>query len=103
MGQMKDEMGEIHDTAERILRAVAVAVIDRNGTIRTEDQQALALKPLEPMLEAHMVMLRECMVRASLAGVDSVHRTLHAQPGIDPYMLDEAVEHAPKDGGDDGE
>ena len=97
---MTDEMGEVHDTAERILRAAVVAAIDRNGAIRTEDQQAAALAPLADMLEAHMVMLRECMVRASLAGVDSVHRALHAQPGVDPYMLDEAVEHAPREDSD---
>lgn len=92
---------QIEETAERILRsALATAVAGERAVGMDKDAQDLALAPLEDCISGNMGMLRECLEQASLEGANDVHRALHAQPGVDPFMLDEAVEHAPKDGED---
>ena len=94
-------MSQLEVTAERILRsALATAVAGDRAVGMDEDARALALAHLDECIAGSMGMLRECLEQASLEGANTVHRALHAQPGVDPFMLDEAVEHAPED--DDG-
>lgn len=105
MGEMSEQMRGIHDTAERIVRSTMLLAMfrDRSMTL-SPDEKSAALEPLEEAIEATMGMLGECIAQASLLGANRVHQALHQAPGVDPYMLDEAVDHATRstEDGDDG-
>jgi len=94
---------QIEETAETILRnAMARAAIGEEALALTPEERDEKIAHLQGNVEGSMGMLRECLQQASLDGANSVHRALHQQPGVDPFMLDEAVEHAPTEGSDDG-
>ncbi len=95
-------LSELGDTMEVILQqAMAHVVAPERAATMTQDERLAALAPFEATMKVHLGMLRECLEQASAEGANSVHRALHAQPGVDPYMLDEAVQYAPT-GDDDG-
>lgn len=90
-------LSQIGETVEKILQqALAHAVAPDRAATMTEGERLAAIAPFEAHTEATMGMLRECLEQASMEGAQDVHRALHAQPGVDPFMLDEAVEYAPK-------
>jgi hypothetical protein len=92
---------QIEGTVETILRnAVARGVVGEDALAMSVAQRDEKIAHLQGNIEGSMGMLRECLEQASLAGANSVHAALHSQPGVDPFMLDEAVEHAPT--GEDG-
>lgn len=98
MGQIRDEMNGIQDTAKEVLsNAVAMAIAGGKALKLSPDERDAILSSREDLIDAHMLMLVECLEQASLAGANSVHRMLHKAPGVDPEMLDEAVEHASED------
>ncbi len=87
---------QIEETVERIVRnALAHARLGVKFERSVEDERKAAIEPLEPHTLAVLAQLKECLGMASLQGSNSVHQALHAQPGVDPFMLDEAVEYAP--------
>ena len=92
---------ELESAAERILRnAMCRAIAGDDALTMTPVEQAACLHGIEDQVRISTGMLRECLIQASASGANAAHRALHKQPGVDPFMLDEAVEHA---GGQEGE
>ena len=91
-----EELGKITDMAFGVLRNAVVRTLIPKGqsTVGTHlDRQAELLEPFEAALVSDRRQLHEMLRVAYLAGVQSVHRELHGQPGVDSEMLDEAIEY----------
>lgn len=91
--QLEKTMGDI------LRNAVANAVVGSEAAAMAQEERDERIGHLEGHTKVSLEMLRECLNQASAEGAMDVHRSLHAQPGVDSNMLDEAVEYAPS--GDD--
>lgn len=98
---MTPELAGIRETVESVLRDTVFRCMTGDRAERVSDEERAALlKQQDQRLRAAMVMLDECLIQASAAGANSVHRALHKMPGVDPEMLDESVEYAPREEGE---
>ena len=99
----QSNIDSITETAEQVLRRAVLRAVAGDTLHGMEDHERdAAMEPYEQTVQDAMVMLRECIAQAAMEGANSVHRSLHAQPGVDHEMLDEAVEYAPREGNDNG-
>lgn len=93
------DQDRIEQTVWSVLRVIYLRIIlQLTGDSRVPsdldiDQANDLLADWQAFLETDLDIFTEIMKQARLVGVDSVHRTLHGQPGVDSEMLDEAVEY----------
>jgi len=85
-------------TAWRILREVHLRYIAQQQGLTlgrmTETARSALLEPKELEFLADWHALCETLAYAHSTGIERVHTRLHARPGVDNEMLDQAVEYA---------
>lgn len=91
--------------ADGVLRNAVLRAIVTPGSTPLEtsaERRAELLGPLEQALASDLVQLTEVIRIAFVEGIQSVHRDLHGQPGIDSEMLEQAIEYHSNRIGKDG-
>jgi hypothetical protein len=85
----------IMDTGRAIVRELLARSLAGDRYLRMDvDEIDALLFPHESRIEAAIELLRECLRQAVFDGAARVQEMLHAQPGVDHEMLDEAVTFA---------
>lgn len=86
------------ETARRIVEATYLRVLcklgHRDPARLTEGERADLLEPWQAAVEHDVRLHREVIRQAQIGTADGIHAALHAAPGIDHEMLDQAVEYA---------
>lgn len=104
--KLSEHLAELDATFWRILRNAVLRTLagGKSPIELTLEQQVALLEPFDKPMQNDVILCREVLKQAFLAGVESVHQELHGQPGVDSEMLDEAIEfHSKRVDGDDGE
>ena len=102
-----EQLSQYDALAWRVLRnAVIRALVEPRGghTLGVTDEEGTELiAPFQQAMLHDVAILREALKQMYILGVESVHRVLAGQPGVDQEMLEQAVAfHSdPKD--EDGE
>ncbi len=91
-----EKLSALDAMAWRVLRNTTLrALLKPSGKTPldvTLERQELLLEPYTAALQSDCAQLREAFKQAYLTGVEHLQGALHGQPGVDPEMLDEAVE-----------
>ena len=94
--------GQALATTRQILEAAYLRVLcklaHRQPESLTQEDREAFLDPWQSAITHDQRLLQEVVRQAQVGAVDGIHGSLHAAPGIDHEMLDQAVAYAGEPG-----